>query len=55
MQLRLRTYVEAKMTEALVRECPKCARKFVKTEGCNKMVRYSKFIGSTMLACIEVR
>ncbi|KAI8805678.1 hypothetical protein BJ742DRAFT_400347 [Cladochytrium replicatum] len=29
--------VEEAMTEALLRECPKCHQKFIKTDGCNKM------------------
>ncbi|KAK3913520.1 E3 ubiquitin-protein ligase RNF216 [Frankliniella fusca] len=33
----MRTYIENQMTEALVRTCWKCARKFVKEDGCNKM------------------
>ncbi|GLV35265.1 lethal (2) k09913 [Carabus blaptoides fortunei] len=35
--VKLRTYIEDKMTEALVRKCYKCAMKFVKEDGCNKM------------------
>ena len=38
MKQRLSNYVEAKMTEALLRECPSCKTKFVKSDGCNKMV-----------------
>lgn len=38
MKQQLANYVETKMTEALVRECPNCRKKFVKTDGCNKMV-----------------
>ncbi|KAJ3086766.1 hypothetical protein HK102_012530 [Quaeritorhiza haematococci] len=30
--------IEEAMTEALLRECPKCKKKFFKTEGCNKML-----------------
>lgn len=40
MKQRLANYVEIKMTEALVRECPTCKKKFVKMDGCNKMVRF---------------
>lgn len=43
MKQRLLNYVEAKMTDALIRECPACRRKFVKSEGCNKMVRVLSF------------
>ena len=32
-----RKAVEEAMTEARVRECPKCAKRFYKVEGCNKM------------------
>ncbi|KAJ8949309.1 hypothetical protein NQ318_006734 [Aromia moschata] len=35
--VKARTYVENKMTEALLRECWKCHTKFYKEEGCNKM------------------
>ncbi|XP_060533623.1 uncharacterized protein LOC132706356 [Cylas formicarius] len=35
--VRARTYIENKMTEALIRECWKCKNKFIKEEGCNKM------------------
>lgn len=43
MKQRLNNYVETKMTEALLRECPSCKRKFVKADGCNKMVIYIFF------------
>ncbi|KAF2884008.1 hypothetical protein ILUMI_22126, partial [Ignelater luminosus] len=33
----IRTYIENKMTEALLRKCYKCGISFIKTEGCNKM------------------
>ncbi|XP_034235979.1 uncharacterized protein LOC117642170 isoform X3 [Thrips palmi] len=36
-EVEIRTYIENKMTEALVRTCWKCSRKFVKEDGCNKM------------------
>ncbi|XP_026284904.2 uncharacterized protein LOC113210921 [Frankliniella occidentalis] len=36
-EVQMRTYIENQMTEALVRTCWKCARKFVKEDGCNKM------------------
>ncbi|XP_066260335.1 uncharacterized protein [Euwallacea similis] len=35
--VKARTYIENKMTEALIRECWKCGAKFIKEEGCNKM------------------
>ena len=38
VRVRLQSYVETKMTDALLRECPACKRKFVKADGCNKMV-----------------
>ncbi|CAH1170092.1 unnamed protein product [Phaedon cochleariae] len=35
--VKARTYVENKMTEALIRKCWKCGMSFFKEEGCNKM------------------
>ncbi|GLV34113.1 hypothetical protein CBL_00042 [Carabus blaptoides fortunei] len=35
--IKIRTYIEDKMTEALVRTCYKCNMKFIKEDGCNKM------------------
>ncbi|XP_025829373.1 E3 ubiquitin-protein ligase RNF216-like [Agrilus planipennis] len=35
--VRLRTFIENKMTEALLRECWRCGKKFIKESGCNKM------------------
>ncbi|XP_045592246.1 uncharacterized protein [Procambarus clarkii] len=32
-----RTYMENRMTEAMVRECWKCKKRFIKEDGCNKM------------------
>jgi len=37
METRLRTYVEERMTRALLRTCPNCQKTFMKAEGCNKM------------------
>ncbi|XP_049819723.1 uncharacterized protein LOC109604629 isoform X6 [Aethina tumida] len=36
-EVRARTYIENKMTEALLRKCHKCGASFFKEEGCNKM------------------
>lgn len=35
--VRKRTYIENKMTEALIRHCHSCKKPFFKTEGCNLM------------------
>ncbi|KAJ8924800.1 hypothetical protein NQ315_000954 [Exocentrus adspersus] len=35
--VKARTYIENKMTEALIRKCWKCGTSFFKEEGCNKM------------------
>ncbi|XP_071539421.1 uncharacterized protein [Panulirus ornatus] len=32
-----RTFMENRMTEAMVRECWKCKKRFIKEDGCNKM------------------
>ncbi|XP_046391105.1 uncharacterized protein LOC124159377 [Ischnura elegans] len=37
VEVEARTYIENKMTEALVRTCWKCNKKFIKESGCNKM------------------
>ena len=36
-EVRKRTYIENKMSEALMRKCWKCNKPFVKLDGCNKM------------------
>ncbi|KAG8281403.1 hypothetical protein J6590_059697 [Homalodisca vitripennis] len=36
-QTRARKYIEDEMTKALVRECYKCKKSFIKSDGCNKM------------------
>ncbi|KAJ9589904.1 hypothetical protein L9F63_016965, partial [Diploptera punctata] len=36
-EVKARTYIEDRMTEALVRTCYKCQKKFIKEDGCNKM------------------
>lgn len=36
-EVRKRTYIENKMTEAMIRKCWKCSKPFVKMDGCNKM------------------
>jgi hypothetical protein len=38
-EVRLRTFLENQMTEALLYTCYKCKKRFYKTEGCNHMVR----------------
>lgn len=35
--VKMRTYIEDRMTEALLRKCYKCGMKFIKADGCNKM------------------
>ena len=44
METRSRTYVEEKMTQALLRTCPNCQKSFTKVEGCNKIVWPNAFI-----------
>ena len=36
-EVRKRTYIENKMSEALIRNCWKCKKPFLKIDGCNKM------------------
>lgn len=43
MKQRLNNYVETKMTEALLRQCPSCKKSIVKSDGCNKVVGYLYF------------
>ena len=43
-ETRSRTYVEERMTQALLRTCPNCQKSFTKAEGCNKMVWPNHFI-----------
>lgn len=33
----MRTYIEARLTEAMIRRCHNCQKAFVKEFGCNKM------------------
>ena len=33
----MRAYIENKMSEAMLRQCHKCKKRFYKTEGCNSM------------------
>jgi E3 ubiquitin-protein ligase RNF216 len=40
LQRDMRVFVTEQMTEALIRECPKCHTRFFKEEGCNHMVWY---------------
>ncbi|XP_049838075.1 uncharacterized protein LOC126282429 [Schistocerca gregaria] len=36
-EVKMRTYIEDRMTEALIRTCWRCGKKFIKIDGCNKM------------------
>ncbi|XP_046990842.1 uncharacterized protein LOC124595957 [Schistocerca americana] len=36
-EVKIRTYIEDRMTEALIRSCWRCGKKFIKIDGCNKM------------------
>lgn len=36
-EVKMRTYIENRMTDALVRSCWKCKKQFIKEAGCNKM------------------
>ncbi|XP_033735539.1 uncharacterized protein LOC117324038 [Pecten maximus] len=33
----MRTYIETRVTEAMLRKCHRCQKRFIKEEGCNKM------------------
>ena len=33
----MRTWIENKVSEAMIRNCHKCGKRFYKTEGCNMM------------------
>eukprot|EP00918_Siedleckia_nematoides_P062606 GHVU01136503.1.p1 GENE.GHVU01136503.1~~GHVU01136503.1.p1 ORF type:complete len:333 (+),score=40.44 GHVU01136503.1:105-1001(+) len=37
VETRIRTYIENQMTDAMLRTCNQCQKRFYKTEGCNKM------------------
>uniref|UniRef100_A0A914XNE5 RING-type domain-containing protein n=1 Tax=Plectus sambesii TaxID=2011161 RepID=A0A914XNE5_9BILA len=37
-ETRMRTFVEERMAEALIRTCPTCGCRIVKSDGCNKLV-----------------
>uniref|UniRef100_A0A914VYQ5 RING-type domain-containing protein n=1 Tax=Plectus sambesii TaxID=2011161 RepID=A0A914VYQ5_9BILA len=34
---KMRTFIENRMAEAMIRKCPKCKKPIIKSEGCNKM------------------
>lgn len=36
-EVNMRTWIENKVTEAMIRQCHKCAKRFFKIEGCNMM------------------
>ncbi|XP_049833243.1 LOW QUALITY PROTEIN: uncharacterized protein LOC126276571 [Schistocerca gregaria] len=36
-EVKIRTYIEDRMTQALIRTCWRCEKKFIKIDGCNKM------------------
>ncbi|XP_049804091.1 uncharacterized protein LOC126243001 [Schistocerca nitens] len=36
-EVKIRTYIEDRMTEALIRTCWRCGKNFIKIDGCNKM------------------
>ena len=40
-ELKMRTFIENKMTEALVRTCYKCKKKFYKEEGNSRLLQHS--------------
>lgn len=36
-EVNMRTWIENKVTEAMIRECHQCGKRFFKVEGCNMM------------------
>lgn len=36
-ETKMRVFIEERMNEALIRTCPKCGKRFMKSEGCNMM------------------
>ena len=37
VELDMRKFIEQRMTEAMIRTCHNCKKRFYKVEGCNKM------------------
>ncbi|XP_063230180.1 uncharacterized protein LOC134535148 isoform X2 [Bacillus rossius redtenbacheri] len=37
-ETKMRTEIEDRMTDAVIRKCNSCSKKFIKSDGCNKMV-----------------